>query len=101
MSKKKYLRFMLSLLFVLIFSLNAPLSAYASGHVHSFGGQEQLESIIRIDREYLNITYPEGGNTYAEYTVIAWARFYKSCYCGARGDYTEHGYSYTYIVQID
>ena len=101
MSKRKYYKIVLAMLFVLIFSLNAPLSAYANGHVHSFGGQEQLETILYIDHEYLNTTYSYGGHTYAEYTVVAWARFYKTCYCGARGNYTEHGYSYTYTVQID
>ena len=75
--------------------------AAESAHVHEYGSMEMVERVYFVDSVIVLLTYEKDGHTYEYQQVTEWCKFYRECYCGARGQYRDGGRTYTRDVMID
>lgn len=65
-------------------------AASSANHVHQWSSTEMLESYQRIYfDDYVVLVY-RNGHFYNEHHDAILGKYYHSCYCGARGNYSTH-----------
>ena len=101
MACKKTVKY-LGMLMLVILVMCSSLQVFAATHVHEWGSHESIERVYFVESDKVLFTYKDAdGHTYEVHRIIEYCKFYKSCYCGARGQCRDGGRTYDKYVRID